>query len=115
MTETQVAVIPAYDYNQLAAYVQQRLDENKTAGRDLFNGVVKGFTVNIPVCTNAFEAASLLSFLSAQAFYVRSEFVSPGTVRILVQPSFDSVQLKDAMRAQGIDFNFINEFYALNP
>lgn len=113
-TQTESRPLPVFNYSDLPSDVQQRLNENKNSDRYLFDGVVKGYTVNIPASTNPFESEKLLSFLSTQHGFIKSEFVSPGTVRLLVQPDFDSVQLKELLKAQSLDFNFVNEFFTLD-
>ena len=109
MTESIVAT----DYARMPADVQLKLNNNKAQGKDLLDGISKGFTVQINACRTDAAREKILSFLKTKKGFTSSEFVSPGLVKIIVDPSFDSGDLKDSMDAERIVFNFINRFYLL--
>ena len=101
------------DYNNMPADVQSKVNSNKVTGKNLLEGVAKVFTVEIKTCTTDADHKRVLSFLKAKKGFINSQFVSAGVVKIIVEPTFDSVDLKDAMLAEGIRFNFLNRSYLL--
>ena len=101
------------DYNNMPADVKSKVNANKAGGKDLLDGIVKVFTVEIKTCTTDADHKKLLSFLKAKKGFINSEFVSAGLLRIMVDPAFDSVDLKDVMLAEGIRFNFLSRTYLL--
>jgi len=108
---TQVA--RPFDYSRMPDDVRLKMDANKAAGKELLDGVLKAFTVQIAACQTKHDADQTLRGLTTAPDVVRAEFVSPGLVRIVVRSSFDSVALKDLMLLEKIGFNFINEYYLL--
>lgn len=100
-----------FDINQMSSDVQSKINNNKSAGKNLMDGIAKGFTVEIKSCINSDETKKILSFLENENGIIKSEFVSKGIIKIIVEPAFDSVVLKEKMLEAGINFNFQNEFY----
>ncbi len=101
------------DYTNMPADVKARIGTNKAAGKNLLEGISKVFTVEINSCTTDADQKRILSFLKNRKGFINSEFVAAGRVRIIVEPAFDSVDLKEAMLAEGIRFNFLNRSYLL--
>lgn len=103
-----------WDYNHMPIEVQSKINENKLSEKKLLDGIVKGFLIEIKSCNSSETTNDNLSFLKGQNGIIREEFVSNGIVKIIVEPDFDSVDLKEKMLGAGIDFNFLNEFYLVN-
>ena len=101
------------DYNNMPADVQLKISQNKVARKKLLEGITKVFTVEIKTCITDDDHKKALSFLKGKKGFINSQFVSAGLVRIIVEPTFDSVDLKDALLAEGIRFNFLNRSYLL--
>ena len=101
------------DYNNMPAVVQLKVNNNKAAGKNLLEGIAKVFSVEIKTCITDADHKKILSFLKAKKGFINSQFVSEGLVRIIVEPTFDSVDLKDALLTEGIRFNFLNRSYLL--
>lgn len=99
------------DFDKLPADVQQKINANKLSGKNLLDGIAKAFTVEVKTCNTIEDEQKALSFLTTKKGFINSEFVSSGFVRIIVEPTFDSVELKDLMLNAAIDFNFLNEYY----
>ncbi|MEO6490480.1 MAG: hypothetical protein ABIO04_11105 [Ferruginibacter sp.] len=101
------------DYNNMSPTVQSKINQNKATGKNLLDGVEKGFTVQIKSCATDSDHKRILSFMSVNKQFIRTEFVSAGLVKIIVEPTFDSVDLKESMSTHNISFNFLNRFYLL--
>ena len=101
------------DYDRMPADVKSKINSNKALGKYLLGGIVKGFTVEINACTNKETQEKLFAFLNNKKGFFDSEFISTGLVKLFVDPTFNSSDLKDLMDAKGIHFNFLNRFYLL--
>ena len=101
------------DYNNMPADVQLKISHNKALGKYELEGINKVFTVEIKSCLTDADRKKILSFLKAKKGYINSQLVSAGVVKIVVEPTFDSGDLKNAMAAEGIHFNFLNRSYLL--
>ena len=108
-----VSEIMKLDYQNMPANVQSKVNANKLQGKSLLNGVVKIFTVEIKECKTDADQKKILLFLKTKKGFLNSQFVSNGLVKIIVEPTFDSVDLKDAMNSKDIHFNFLNRSYSL--
>lgn len=103
-----------FNYNQMPYAVQLKIDENKADGKGEFNGIVKGYAVEIKSCINSDVTKSKLAFLKDQKGFIGFDFVSSGIIKINVIPDFDSVVLKEIMLSAGVDFNFLNEYFLID-
>ena len=101
------------DFNQLPAEVQKQISINKASGKIIMAGVAKAFTVKIATCTNAAETKQQLAFLTSQKGITGVDFVSSGIVKITTDPDFDSVALKEIMKANKVNFIFLDKYYCL--
>jgi hypothetical protein len=101
------------DYNNMPADVQSKINTNKTQGKYLLEGIAKTFLVEIKTCSTDTDRKKTLSFLKNKKGFINSQFVSAGLVKIIVEPTFDIDDLKDAMVAEGIHFNFLKRSYLL--
>lgn len=101
------------DYKNMPADVQARIDRNKAQGKYLLDGIAKSFTVEIKTCLTDADHKKTLSFLKTKTGFIKSQFISTGVVKIIVEPVFDSENLKEAMVTEGIHFNFLNRSYLL--
>lgn len=108
-----VSEIMKLDYQNMPANVRSKVNANKLQGKSLLNGVVKIFTVEIKECNTDADQKKTLLFLKTKKGFLNSQFVSKGLVKIIVEPTFDSVDLKDAMNSKDIHFNFLNRSYSL--
>ena len=97
----------------MPADVQSKINNNKSQGKYLLEGIAKAFMVEIKTCFTDADRKKALSFLKSKKGYINSQFVSAGLVKIIVEPTFDSADLKDTMVAEGIHFNFLNRSYLL--
>lgn len=103
-----------FDYNQMPQDVQIKIDQNKAAGKSALDGIAKAYTVEIKSCSNSESTKNNLAFLNKQNGFIRVVFVSSGIIKIIVQPDFDSVDLKNSMISAGVEFNFLNEYFLIN-
>ncbi len=110
---TKVLEMVSVDYKNMPATVQSRINSNKSQGKYLLDGIDKVFLVEIKSCLTDADRKKTLAFLKNNKGYINSQLVSAGLVKIIVLPEFDSSDLKDAMSAQGIHFNFLNRSYLL--
>ena len=101
------------DFNKLPIDVQQKINSNKLSGKNLLDGIAKAFTVEVKVCNTIEDEKKMFSFLTTKNGFINSEFIAKGLVRIIVEPTFDSVELKELMLSAAIDFNFLNEYYLI--
>ncbi|MFT3910982.1 MAG: hypothetical protein QM737_16300 [Ferruginibacter sp.] len=108
-----VSGIMKTDYANMPADVQSKINNNKAQGKNLLEGVSKVFTVEIKSCLTDADHKKTLLFLKSKKGFINSQFVSAGLVKIIVEPTFDSAELKDAMNAEKIHFNFLNRSYLL--
>ena len=108
-----VSEIMKLDYHNMPANVQSKINANKLQGKKLLEGVVKVFTVEIIACKTDADHKNTLLFLKTKKGFINSQFVSTGLVKIIVEPTFDSADLKDAMNSKDVHFNFLNRSYAL--
>ncbi|MEO6670682.1 MAG: hypothetical protein ABIN36_14465 [Ferruginibacter sp.] len=108
-----VSEIMKLDYPNMPAHVQSKINANKLQGRNLLEGIVKIFTVEIKECKTDAQHKNTMLFLKPKKGFISSQFVSEGLVKIFVEPGFDSSDLKDAMNSKNIHFNFLNRSYAL--
>jgi hypothetical protein len=112
---TAVSANPALvTYNLMPQEVQLKMDANKAGGKSDLEGILKGYTINISACTTVASMESMLDFLNGTPDFIRSEFVSAGTIHAVVEPSYNSVTLKEALVAKGIAFSFVNEYFFVN-
>ncbi|MEO8771799.1 MAG: hypothetical protein ABI402_17010 [Ferruginibacter sp.] len=108
-----VSEIMKLDYHNMPADVQSKVNANKLQGKNLLEGVAKVFIVEIKECKSDADHKNTLLFLKTKKGFINSQFVSTGLVKIIVEPTFDSADLKDAMNSKDIHFNFLNRSYAL--
>ena len=108
-----MAVHPAVNYESMPAAVQQKMNENKAAGLPYHNGIVKKYTVDIAAVTST-SGLVLLDFLSSVSGFIRSEFISPGHVMLIVEPALESTALKNALLGKSVSFQFIDETYTVS-
>jgi len=101
------------DYNNMPADVQLKINDNKAQGKYLLTGIAKSFMVEIKSCLTDADQKKTLLFLKSKKGFINSQLVSTGLVKIIVEPTFDSEELKDAMSAEGIHYNFLNRSYLL--
>ena len=101
------------DYINMPADVQARINNNKAQGKYLLEGIAKSFLVEIKTCLTDADREKTLSFLKTNKGFINSQFIAAGQVKIFVEPSFDSAELKEAMAGKGIHFNFLNRSYLL--
>lgn len=108
-----VSEIMRLDFYNMPGNVQSKINANKLQGKSLLEGVVKVFTVEIKECKTDADQKNTLLFLKTKKGFINSQFVSTGLVKIIVEPTFDSADLKDAMNSKDIHFNFLNRSYSL--
>ena len=108
-----VSGIMKVDYPNMPADVQSKINNNKAQGKNLLEGISKVFTVEIKSCLTDADHKKTLLFLKSKKGFISSQFVSAGLVKIIVEPTFDSADLKAAMGAEKIQFNFLNRSYLL--
>lgn len=108
-----ISEIMKLDYQNMPANVQSRVNANKLQGKSLLKGVVKVFAVEIKECKTDTDQKNILQFLKTKKGFISSLFVSTGLVKIIVKPTFNSTDLKDAMNSKDIHFNFLNRSYSL--
>ncbi len=101
------------DYNAMPAEVKQKISNNKTQGKYLLDGIAKAFLVEIKTCMTEADQIKTLSFLKSKKGFIQSQLASPGVVKLIVDPSFDSPDLKELMANGGVQFNFLNRSYLL--
>ena len=101
------------DYRDMPAEVQSKINSNKLSGNYLLEGIAKEFRVEIKTCLTDADQKKTLSFLKTKNGFIHSQLVSAGVVALIVDPTFDSADLKDAMGAQGIQCNFLSRSYLL--
>ena len=94
--------------------VLERVSANKANGLPLYDGVVKAYTIDIPVCIDEAATSAALNFLTALSGFDRVEFISNGKVLVVTAVDLSSVALKQALHENGIAFQFINEVYIVN-
>jgi len=99
------------DYNQMPFEVQSKMDANKSNGKPVLEGVLKGYHVVIKSCISENEMNRILDFLSEVNGFVNCEFVSNGLIKINVQCNLDTDPMEEIMIKKGIVFNFLDEFY----
>lgn len=102
-----------FDYNSMPYDVKNRVSSNKANGKPLLDGVLKGYTVDIAACQSETSTKSILSFLTDMKGFCKVVFISPGKVKLIVQPELSSVDLKDNMLRSKLKFNFLEQFYLL--
>jgi hypothetical protein len=103
----------SFDFSSMPPDVQKKVSENKTAGKNLFEGIEKVFTVEIKGCVSQNSTDINLNFLNNEMGFVRYEFLSEGKVKLIVLYDYDSVILKEKLLSAGLNFNFLNEYYLL--
>ena len=101
------------DYNNMPVDVQLKINSNKARGKYLLDGIAKAFNVQMKICQKDSDQKKVLGFLKQYKGFLNSQWISPGLVKIIVDPTFDSPELKDAMDAKGLQFNFLNRTYFL--
>lgn len=108
-----VSEIIKVDFRNMPQDVQSKVNTNKSQGKNLLEGISKVFLVEIKSCITDADQEKTLSFLKSKKGFIQSQFVSAGLVKIIVEPTFDSAELKEAMGSAGIQFNFLNRSYLL--
>lgn len=99
---------PVISYEHLPEDVRQKMEANKAAGFDVYSGIQKRYLIEVKVA-DATATQQLLGFLQNHAGFIKTEFISPGRVNVVVAPLHDPVTLKEALRQHNISFQFINE------
>jgi hypothetical protein len=102
------------DQNSLPADVRQRMDNNKAAGRNLFDGLLKGHRVQIKSCRTQSDVDKTFGFLSAHPGFKNAKLVSDGLVKISLDPHCNTVSIKDALDSRDVEFNFLDEYYFIS-
>lgn len=99
------------DFSQMPFEVQSKMNANKSNGKQVLEGVLKGYHVVIKSCISENEMNRILDFLSEVNGFISCEFVSNGLIKINVQCNLDTDPLEEIMIKKGIVFNFLDEFY----
>jgi len=103
-----------FDYSKMPVAVQKQIDLNKINNHPPLFGIAKVFSIQFPVCKTRELAESKLGFLRTEKEYISLEFISSGLIKIFVQPSFNSVHLKNKLTEKKIAFSFEDETYTVN-
>jgi hypothetical protein len=93
--------------------VKEKITFNKLHQRPLTEGILKSYKVNIKECLTEEKSKSLLLFFNELNGYIKTTFISNGFVNLIVEPDFNSVNLKDKMLEYKLEFNFMSETYFL--
>jgi hypothetical protein len=101
------------DFSQLPSDIQARMNLNKASGKSIMTGINRCYTVKIAVCNSAGATKKTLSFLHSEKKIKKVEFISDGIVKIITDPEYDSVLLKEKLAEKGLKFIFIDKVYCL--
>ncbi len=101
------------DFSQLPSDIQARMNLNKASGKNIMMGINRCYTVKIAVCHSASATKKTLSFLHSEKKIRKVEFIADGLVKIVADPEYDSVLLKEKLAEKGVNFIFIDKVYCL--
>lgn len=102
-----------FENEKLTPAVSNKVNFNKTHQRPLSEGILKSFKVSIKACNTVENTKKTFSFLYNTNGFVRADFLSDGLVNLIVIPEYNSVDLKDKILSERLNFNFISESYFL--
>jgi len=102
-----------FNYSSMPPEVQKKIDSNKASGKNILDGIIKGYRVEIKSCNSESDCNTQLNFLNNEIGFIRYEFVSAGVVNLIVNSDFDSVALKQKLFDAGVAFNFLTEYFLL--
>ena len=102
-----------FENEHLSAEVLNRLNFNKAHQKPLSDGILKSYKVAVKTCTNEEITNKTFTFLNNTNGFVKADFISSGMVNIIVIPETNSIEIKEKLLSQGLQFNFTSETYFL--
>ena len=102
-----------FENEHLSAEVLNRLNFNKAHQKPLSDGILKSYKVAVKTCTNEEITNKTFSFLKNTNGFIKADFISSSMVNIIVTTETNSIEIKDKLLSQGLQFNFISETYFL--